>query len=77
MPILNKYYLLTTNDNCILINPLISPVERASALLYKILPSKGLGAYETFVKCLQEESEHLGHQDLARRLIKAQSVSNS
>ena len=74
VPILNKYHLLTTNDNYILINPLIPPVERASALLYKILPSKGPEVYETFVKCLQEEKEHLGHQELVRRL---KSVSNT
>lgn len=74
VPILNKYYLPTTIDNYTLMNPLIPPVERASALLYKILPSKGLEAYETFVKCLQEETEHLGHQELVKRL---KNVSNT
>ena len=68
VPVLNKYHLLTQSDNYTLMNPLIPPVERANALLYMILPSKGPGAYETFVKCLQEETEHLGHQELAGRL---------
>ena len=49
-------------------NRLIPPVERANALVYEILPSKGPEAYKTFVKCLQEETEHLGHQELAKKL---------
>ena len=68
VPILNKYHLLTQSDNYILMNTLIPPVERANALVYMMLPSKGLGAYKVFVKCLQEETEHLGHQELARKL---------
>ena len=62
VPVLNKYNLLTQSDNYTLMNPLIPPVERANALLYMMLPSKGPGAYETFVKCLQEETEHSVHQ---------------
>ena len=68
VPVLNKYHLLTQSDNYILMNTLLPPVERANALLYMMLPSKGLGAYKVFVKCLQEETEHLGHQELARKL---------
>ena len=68
VPVLNKCHLLTQTDNYILMNTLIPPVERANALLYMMLPSKGPGAYKLFVKCLQEETEHLGHQELARRL---------
>ena len=69
VPILNKYHLLTTSDNYILMNTLIPPVERANALVYRMLPSKGPKAYETFVKCLQEETEHLGHQELAKKFV--------
>jgi len=68
VPVLNKYDLLTQNDNYILMNRLISPTERANALLYKILSSKGPGAYEMFFKCLQEETEHMGHQEIVRRI---------
>ena len=68
VPVLNKYHLLTQTDNYILINQLIPPKERANALLYVMLPRKGSGAYELFVKCLQEETKHLGHQELARKL---------
>ena len=69
VPVLNKYHLLTQSDNYILMNPLIPPVERANALLYKMLPSKGSEAYETFIKCLQEEKEHSGHQGIAAKLV--------
>ena len=69
VPVLNKYHLLTQTDNYILINPLIPPLERANALLYMMLPSKGPGAYETFIKCLQEEQEHSGHQGIAAKLV--------
>ena len=78
VPVLNKYHLLTQSDNYTLANHLIPPVERASALLYVMLPSKGPEAYETFVKCLQEETEHLGHQELAGRLTvsKCKNITN-
>ena len=67
-PVLNKYHLLTQSDNYISMNILIPPMERANALLYMVLPSKGPVAYQLFVKCLQEETEHLDHQELARML---------
>ena len=69
VPVLNKYNLLTQSDNYILMNIHIPPVERANALVYQILPSKGPRAYEMFIKSLQEETEHLGHQELAKKFI--------
>ena len=68
IPVLNKYNLLTLNDNYVLLNYLVSPMERANALIYQILPSKGPGAFKKFITCLQEETEHIGHQELARIL---------
>ena len=70
VPVLNKYHLLTQSDNYILMNRIIPPVERANKLVYQILPTKGPRAYEIFVKCLQEETEHLGHQELAKKFEK-------
>ena len=69
IPVLNKHNLLASDDNYHLLNYLISPLERANVLLYKILPSKGPGAFKTFITCLQEETEHIGHQELAKILI--------
>ena len=68
IPVLNKHHLLTLDDNYVLLNYLVSPMERANALVYQILPSKGPGAFKKFITCLQEETEHIGHQELARIL---------
>ena len=66
IPKLNKYHLLTQTNLYDLKNRLVPPTKRANALVYQILPSKGVGAFTLFVKCLQEEKEHMGHQTLAR-----------
>ena len=66
LPLLNKYHLLTQPNMYDLKNPLVAPTNRANELVYHILPNKGPGAFILFVKCLQEEKEHLGHQTLAR-----------
>ena len=68
IPVLNRHHLLTQTDNYILMNKLIPPVERANALVYTMLPSKGKEAFVLFIKCLQEETEHMGHQELAQKL---------
>ena len=68
VPVLNKYHLLTQSENYTLMNIHTPSVERANALVYQILPTKGPRAYEMFVKCLQEETDHLGHQELAKKL---------
>ncbi|XP_065920646.1 uncharacterized protein [Dysidea avara] len=68
IPVLNKHHLLTLDDNYVLLNYLVSPMERANALVYQILPSKGPEAFKKFIMCLQEETEHIGHQKLARML---------
>ena len=66
VPLLNKYQLLTQANMYDLKNRLINPTERANLLVYHILPSKGPRAFTLFVKCLQEEKDHMGHQTLAR-----------
>lgn len=68
IPVLNKYHLLTLADNYTLMNGLIPPGERAIALVYDMLPRKGPEPYTLFVRCLQEEKEHMGHQELAKLL---------
>jgi len=68
VPVLNKYHLLTRDDKYTLVNRLIPPTERANALVYMMLPSKGPEAFNLFLKCLQEEKEHMGHQALAKKL---------
>ena len=68
VPVLNRHHLLTQSENYDLLNRLISPIERANALVYTMLPSKGPEAFVLFIKCLQEEKEHVGHQELAKQL---------
>lgn len=65
IPLLNKYHLLDQTDVYELKNPLLSPSKKADALVYKILPSRGPGAFTLFFKCLQEEKHHMGHHTLA------------
>ena len=49
----------------------VSPWEQSQYFVLKVLPSKGQGGFERFLKCLQEEKEHLGHQDLVQLLTKS------
>ena len=67
-PVLHRHELLTLGDDYTLLNNLVSPLNRANALLYQILPSKGSGAFKKFIMCLKEETEHSGHQELAKIL---------
>ena len=46
-----------------------SAKERARLFYDQILPTKGSGAYSLLRKCLAEEDEHRGHQDLLRMLV--------
>ena len=66
IPLLNKYHLLAGDDCYDLMNPLHGPLKRADALMYEVLPKNGPRAFRLFVKCLQEEKQHLGHQKLAK-----------
>ena len=68
VPILTQYGLLTSSDTYTLQNSLIPPYERSCALIYRILPTKGSGAFKKFIECLQEEKEHLGHQEWVKVL---------
>lgn len=68
VPMLNKYKLLTQHENYDLLNDAVSHKQRANALLYSILPSKGPGAYAKFVECIHEETHHEGHRHLAELL---------
>jgi len=69
VPILNKYQLLTRDENYELLNTATSPEQRANSLLYLILPNKGPNAYKLFIKCLKEETESRGHRELARMFV--------
>ena len=38
--------------------------KQAKHFLLNVLPTKGEGGFKLFLKCLEEETEHSGHQDL-------------
>lgn len=68
VPVLNKHKLLTQHENYDLLNDRVSNTQRANALLYNILPTKGPVAYGEFIACIHEETEHAGHRHLAELL---------
>jgi len=74
LPLLNGNDLLTLDENYILQNHLTSPIERISFLLYSIIPRKGIEACRKFIMCLKQETNHAGHQELAKQ-FKAMKVS--
>lgn len=45
--------------------------KRSEYFVLKILPTKGEEGCKRFLKCLEEEDEHSGHQDLFRLLENA------
>ena len=73
LPFLSQKHLLTTEDWEVLSNPYKARAERNKHLL-SILPTKGEKAFELFVKCLEEENEHLSHHELAALLKRIDSV---
>ena len=46
--------------------------KQAKYFLLIVLPTKGEGGFKRFLKCLKEEREHSGHQDLFRHLESSQ-----
>lgn len=42
--------------------------KQAKYFLLNVLPTKGQDGFKRFMKCLKEEKEHSGHQDIFRRL---------
>ena len=76
IPLLNKHHLLTQADSYDLANQLLPPTKRANLLLYRILPSKGPGAFRLFLKCLQEEQQHMGHRNLVKLFTQRKSFSS-
>ena len=63
LPYLMKHQLLTSNDQYVFANDMLTPSDRAERLLMSI-KVKGQEGYDKFVACLEEEQEHLGHHHL-------------
>ena len=46
--------------------------KQAKYFLLNVLPTKGEGDFKRFLKCLKEETEHSGHQNLFWHLESSQ-----
>ena len=62
-----KYNFLS-NEELQQLNELRTDQQKANKLLL-LLRAKPISAFRKFVACLVEENEHLGHEDLSRRLL--------
>ena len=75
LPHLQCEQLLTSAEVDFLISTQKTNYDKKQYLL-SILPSKGENAYERFVRCLSQDTEHSGHADLVKKLTRAQQISN-
>ena len=67
MPFLQKHGLVTNDENYRLTSAATAPGE-AAQLLLRILKSKGDGTLQKFLCCLNSETQHVGHKDIAIKL---------
>ena len=65
--------LVTYEEYCFLAEGKMSQRERNRYLL-SILPTKGEGALDQFIKCLKQGHDHSGHADLAKLLEEAMEI---
>ena len=68
IPLMGKYNLLTGEERQE-IQCKATDAERIDHLIH-ILPRKGKCAYQTFIRCLESEKQHLGHPELVIKLKK-------
>lgn len=68
LPYLRSNHLVTSEDVEFLTNPTRTEREYIEYLL-KNTPRKGPNAFDKLVKSLTEDSEHEGHQYLAKKLM--------
>ena len=76
VPVLNRYKLLTPTENSILtdyITVVMAPQERCRQLT-QFMAKKGDDGYQLFLQALQEEKQHLGHNQL-HQLLPSSSAS--
>ena len=66
-PHLNSYGLLTENDLQTLLNPYITPRDKAKYLL-GALPKKETGFLNKLIYCLRQTKHGTGHGELAKAL---------
>ena len=70
IPYLNRHNLLTDDEQEMLLNTQFTERERILKLL-ALVEKKGKDGFESFLKALEEEPEHIGHKELMILLIGA------
>ena len=68
IPLMGKFNLLTGEERQE-IQCKATDSEKIDHLVH-ILPRKGKCAYQTFIRCLESEKQHLGHPELVLKLKK-------
>ena len=69
IPLMGKYNLLTMKE-CQEIHSKSTDSDKIDHLVHCVLPRKGKRAYQKFVKCLELETQHLGHPELVAKIKK-------
>ena len=69
IPLMGKHDLLTVKE-CQEIHSKSTDSDKIDHLVHCVLPRKGKGAYQKFIKCLELETQHLGHPELVSKIKK-------
>ena len=75
LPNLNRANLLTPNENSFLQNPSKTKDEKVDKIK-DLLPTKGEGWWDKFIKCLKETTQGTGHSTLIKCLKDALEKGN-
>ena len=78
VPVLNRYKLLTTVENSVLtdMTVVMAPQEHCRQLT-QFMAKKGDKGYQLFLQLLQEEKQHLGHNQLYQLLPSSSASTGS
>lgn len=72
-----KEKLVTWNEYRTLINTKMSQREKNQYFVSEVLPSKGEEAFDRFIVCLKEATEHPCHAELAKQLEYEMKIPSS
>ena len=73
LPYMNRYQLLTRDENEKLTNPYTTTSDKVNYLV-EILPRKGNGWLDKFILCLDDSTEGTGHSKIIEELKHAKQL---
>ena len=76
LPVLRTKWLLTENELRLLREMPQYEIHRTSKLVQILLTKGGRNAVDLFIEALQDEKEHIGHNELAKVLLQEVSIIN-